>query len=107
QQLDLAKWIFGGAPTEIFVLGRIGQNDTLRGADYVQVHLGFPRGGMALVCVARSLPAGDAYDSLSLIGSTGAAYADDHYQSHLLYRGSAPAALKTGEGIMGLTAQLR
>ena len=30
---------------------------------------------------------------MSLIGSTGAAYADDHHNSHLLFAGGAPNAL--------------
>jgi predicted dehydrogenase len=107
QHLDLAKWMFSGLPTEIFVLGKAGQTDARRGPEYVQIHLGFPRGGMALISLAHALPAGDGYDSLSLVGSTGAAYADDHYQTHLLYRGGTPAALKAREGIAAATAQLR
>jgi len=107
QHLDLAQWIFRGPPTEIFVLGRNGPAEGSRGPEYVQIHLGFPHGGMALISLAESLPDGESYDSLSLVGSTGAAYADDHYQTHLLYRGGTPAALKTGEGIMAITAELR
>ena len=50
QQLDLAQWMFRGLPTEIFVLGRVGPTDAARGPDYVQIHLGFPHGGMAVGC---------------------------------------------------------
>jgi predicted dehydrogenase len=107
QQLDLAQWMFRGLPTEIFVLGRNVRSGSPGGPEYLQIHLGFPRGGMALISLARTLPAGEGYDSLSLAGSTGAAYADDHYQRQLLYRGGTPLALKTGEGIVAVTSQVR
>jgi predicted dehydrogenase len=54
----------------------------------LQLHLGFPVGGMALIDCTRTLPArSDTYYSLTLIGSTGAAYADDHHNTNLLLRG--------------------
>src|SRR5262249_1046053 len=52
-------------------------------------------------------PPGDDYFSLSLIGSSGAAYADDHHNAQLLYGGGHPAALRTGQGDAGLLGQLR
>jgi len=107
QQLDLTVWMFRGLPTEIFVLGRNAESDAAPTPEYLQIHLGFPNGGMALISLAQALPAGDGYDSLSLVGSTGAAYADDQYQTQVVYRGGTPAALKTGEGIMAVTSQLR
>jgi predicted dehydrogenase len=62
---------------------------------------------MALIDDARTLPSGDGYFSLSLIGSTGAAYADDHHNRNLLFRGGDPNAIDTGQGSLHLTAQLR
>ena len=48
------------------------------------------------------LPAGQGYDSLSLIGSRGAAYSDDHHNSHLLFTGGHPSALidDSGDGLL-------
>ena len=40
----------------------------------------------------NSLPAGEGYRSLSLIGSRGAAYADDHRNRNLFFDGGAPQA---------------
>ena len=95
--IDLALWMFGGSPTEVYAVGRPG---------YAQVHLGFPDGGMALIDEARTLPDGDGYLSLSLIGSTGAAYADDHHNRNLVFRGGDPSAIDTSQGSAALTAQL-
>ena len=51
---------------------------------YVHVHLGFPEGGMALMDDAQTLSGGDGCFSLSMIGSTGAAYANDLFHLVLL-----------------------
>ena len=45
--------------------------------------------------------------SLSLIGSTGAAYADDHHNRNLLFRGGDPNAIETDQGSIHLTSQLQ
>ena len=95
--IDLAIWLFDGLPTEVYAVGRSG---------YAQVHLGFPDGGMALIDEARTLPYGDGYLSLSLIGSTGAAYADDHHNRNLVFQGGDPSAIDTGQGSAALAAQL-
>ena len=96
--IDLAIWLFDGMPTEVYAVSR---------PSYVQVHLGFADGGMALIDDAQTLPGGDGYFSLSLIGSTGAAYADDHHNRNLLFRGGDPSAIETGQGSLHLTAQLQ
>jgi myo-inositol 2-dehydrogenase / D-chiro-inositol 1-dehydrogenase len=101
REIDLACWLFAGAPTEVYAAGRPPPDP-----DYVQMHLGFAGGGMALLDLARALPAGADYFSLSLIGSAGAAYADDHHNVQLLYAGGHPAALRTGQGDACLLAQL-
>jgi predicted dehydrogenase len=87
-QLDLAVWLFGDRPTDVYSCQRAG---------YRQIHLGFKDGGMALIDIDRSLPEGNAYDSLSLIGSTGAAYADDHHNTQLLFGEPGPRALLTSQ----------
>lgn len=97
RELDLAHWLFGAAPDEIYATHAPG---------YVQMHLGFPDGGMALIDVASAIPSGDDYFSLCMIGSTGAAYADDHHNQQLLYRGDHPQAIKTGQGCTHLVEEL-
>src|SRR5205085_8908378 len=98
-EIDLACWLFGQPPSEVYAAGRP--------PDYAQLHLGFPGGGMALIDYARTLPPGDAYFSLSLIGSAGAAYADDHHNMQLLFGRGHPRALNTGQGDGRLLAQLQ
>ncbi len=110
--IDLATWMFGCRPMQIYAVSREAASRKAAGSangvtDFVQLHLGFPDGGMALIDVATSMPDGDSYYSLSMIGSTGAAYADDHHNMQLLYRGGRPSALKIGQGCRHLTAQLQ
>ena len=98
---DLACWMFGSAPEKVWTL-RSPSNP-----DYIQFHLGFANDGMAMIDIAGSLPAGDGYFSLSMIGGTGAAYADDHHNMNLLYSGGQPNALRTSQGRADLTRQLQ
>jgi myo-inositol 2-dehydrogenase/D-chiro-inositol 1-dehydrogenase len=95
-EIDLACFFFRRPPVDIWAGGEMA---------YVQLHLGFAGGGMALIDLARTLPAGEGYFSLSLIGSTGAAYSDDHHDRQLLFgRGRAEAPL-TGQGSAHLRLQ--
>jgi predicted dehydrogenase len=89
RDLDLILWYFGAEPNVVHAVGH---------ARGTQIHLGFPGGGMAMLEHA-SVPAGDAYYSLSLIGASGAAYIDDHANMQLVFRGDAPRAVRTDEGI--------
>jgi predicted dehydrogenase len=89
RDLDLAVWLVG-KPVEIVYAVEAGR--------FVQVHLGFGGGAMALIDYTDQLPAGDGYTSLSVIGSAGAAYFDDHQNRQLLYSGGSPRAVLTGEG---------
>ena len=98
--VDLAVWLFGVAPTRIYAIGR------LDGA-YLQIHFGFPGDGMAVLDLSSALPAGAGYDSVSMIGSKGAAYSDDHHNTHLLYGGGQPSALISGPGIAHLAHELQ
>jgi predicted dehydrogenase len=95
-QLDLANWLFGSLPGEVYAVRRGASGN------YAHVHLGFPGDGMALVDVATTLPGGEDYYSLSLIGGDGSVYADDHHNMHLLYAGGQPEAVRGGEGVAGL-----
>ena len=98
---DLACWMFGGTPEKVWTL------QTPSNPDYIQFHLGFANGGMAMIDIACSLPAGGDYFSLSIIGATGTAYADDHHNMNLLYAGDQPNALRTSEGRADLAGQLQ
>ena len=92
--IDLAIRFFGSSPAELYCVARGDQS-------YLQAHLGFAGGGMAVLDFSDRLPSGQGYDSLSLIGSSGAAYSDDHHNTHLLFTGGHPAALidDCGEGL--------
>ena len=90
--IDLANWFFGQMPSHVYATGRTATPGAAELADYVQIHLGFPQGGMALIECASRLPRGEPYDSLSLIGSKGSAYVDDHHNMHLLFQGNQPVA---------------
>ena len=101
EQLDLAMWIFDGLPTTVFATRHDDRTDTL------QIHVGYPSGGMGLITICKSLPAGHRYCSCSLIGSNGAAYSDDLRQMQLLFQGNSPRAERTTEGILSHVEELR
>lgn len=101
QQLDLAQWIFGTLPTEIYAVAHQQYQSTS------QVHFGFPGGAMTLITTSKSLPEGDRYCSCSVIGSTGAAYADDHRQMQLIYQPGGIQANRTAEGVLARVEELR
>ena len=98
QDIDLALWMFGQLPTSVYA---VGQAD-----GYLQIHLGFANDGMALIDYSNNLPSGGDYFSLTLIGSTGAAYADDHHNMNLVYAGGDPSAIRTSLGKVHLLAML-
>jgi len=100
--LDLANWLFDTLPDSIYAVA----GDP--GDDYVQVHLGFPGGGMALIDHAASLPErANPYESVTMIGSTGAAYSDQHHNSQMLIGREQTLAVPTGEGTRALCEQLQ
>lgn len=98
---DIACWLFGDAPKTVWSL------QSAANPDYIQFHLGFANDGMAMIDVAASLPSGGDYFSLTMIGGTGAAYADDHHNMNLLYNGGQPNALRTSHGQANLAGQLQ
>ena len=87
-EIALVQWLFEERPDRIYA-----RRSAHGSGSYVQVHLGFPAGGMALIDCASTLRAGRGYYSLSVIGASGAAYADDHHNTHLVFRGDDPRAL--------------
>lgn len=92
RDIDVALWLAGSRPDRVFAVEQKAE----RGR-YVQVHLGFPAGGMALLDFDSGLPAGADYHSLSVIAQSGAAYADDHQNAQLLFRGGSAQAVRTDE----------
>lgn len=95
RDIDVTLWLVGRQPDRVFAVEQKAQG----GGQYVQVHLGFPGGAMALLDFSNQLPPGDGYESLSVIAAHGAAYADDHQNRQLLYRGGHPQAVRTPEDV--------
>lgn len=85
--VDLALWLTGERPDAVHAS---------HNPHALLIHLGFPSGAMAMLDFTGTLPEGESYRSLSLIGSRGAAYADDHRDRNLLFNGGAPAASAPG-----------
>ena len=106
-EIDLAIWLFGGLPTEVYATGRRVSHGGIDQPDYVQVHLGFEGDGMSLIDYSVSLPPGPGYHFLSMIGSKGAAYADDHHNVNLVYGAGGTRALGAGQGAGHILAQLQ
>lgn len=77
--LDQILWYFGELPTVAFAHRISGKHD--------HVHLGFANGGMALASFASS---NETHPSLSLIGSSGAAYADEQANKQILVHRDFP-----------------
>jgi predicted dehydrogenase len=88
--LDIAMWLMGETPDRAYAVEAQHLDRTGPIGRAMQVHLGFPSGGMALLDFAQRPPAHDSYQSLSVIGSSGAAYADDHQNMQLSYGGAGP-----------------
>jgi predicted dehydrogenase len=97
RDLDLISWLFRAAPEVIFAV------ESSQGRTFIQVHLGFTDGGMAIVDYSNRLPSGSGYQMLSVIGSAGVACADDHHNMQLHFTGGRPRALPSNERIRGLT----
>ena len=105
RDLDLVLNVFQALPTEVYAVARsvLGSTEP----DYLQVHLGFDGGGMALIDRSTTLPPGDGYFSFSVIGSDGAIYADDHLNKQLIFGGQHPVAVGTGSGELASVADLQ
>jgi predicted dehydrogenase len=97
RDLDLVTWFCGKPPNLVYAveLTTSGSSERLG----VQVHLGFPGEGMALVDHVVHSPSDAGYCSLAVIGSTGAAYADDHQNSQLVVRQGDVRAVRADEGV--------
>jgi predicted dehydrogenase len=105
--LELTLWLMGKPPDRVYAIQQRVKEPGFPGSRFVQVHLGFPCGGMALIDCTNRLPPGDTYQSLAVLGSAGAAYADDHQNMQLVYRGGRPQAVRTDEGTSYLAAMVQ
>lgn len=85
QQIDLTLWLMEKSPTVVYAVERETEAKNNQGK-YLQIHLGFPGNAMALLVYSNLLPASAPYRSLHVIGSAGAAYADDQQNMQLLYQ---------------------
>lgn len=97
--IDLALWFVGKSPDTVFATESSREATASHDGRTIQVHLGFSDGAMALIDYTNQLPAGDDYQSFSIIGSAGAAYADDHQNVQLLYQGDQPRAVRVEEEV--------
>jgi len=89
RDLDLAIWLAGARPDVAYACGDIANVGA-----YLQVHLGFDGGGMALIDYCTRLPEDSrGYQSLHVIGSSGAAYCDEQQQVQLSFGGGLPRAV--------------
>jgi UDP-N-acetyl-2-amino-2-deoxyglucuronate dehydrogenase len=96
-EIDQTLWLFGEHPTLVHAVAAPNQ---------LQVHLGFESGAMAIFDVMAGLPLGESYYSLTLIGSLGSAYADDHHNMQLIYRGGRAEAFATNQHSLAVNAQI-
>ena len=92
RDIDVALWLAGARPNRVFAVEQKTEDGR-----YAQIHLGFPPGAMAMLDFDSLLPADDSYHALSVIAASGAAYADDHQNAQLLYRGGRARAVRTDE----------
>ena len=100
-EVDIACWLFEEQPTRVYAMPSSENCAT-------QIHLGFPSGGMALIDSGAVLPPGsDPYYTLSLIGSRGAVYADDHHNINLHWQAGTTSARNVGQGQEHVRRQLQ
>ena len=69
RDLDVVLWLIGHSPDAVYAVEQTDSNPSNSRGRFLQVHLGFPSGAMALLDFADRLPPGEGYQSLSLIGS--------------------------------------
>ena len=97
RDLDLVRWYFQADVRVVYAV---------KHARSLQLHLGLAGDGMATIDHA-SVPAGDAYYSLTLIGANGAASADDHANVQLAYQGGPVRGIRADEGIVQWVTMLQ
>ncbi len=105
--LDLALWLCDQPVERVYAIEQELRDAAEPAGRYLQVHLGFTR-GMALIDYTNRLLPGDSYHSLSVIGFSGAAYAEDDQNMQLAFRGGEAKALhSSGQPILAWTATVQ
>ena len=98
--IDLARWFFQDEPR---------MRQWVEAKHSLLCHLQFPSDGMALMNVSNPFEGEVAYESVQLIGATGAAYGDDHHNTHLHFRKNSVSARihhhNIMHGLMGLVSE--
>jgi predicted dehydrogenase len=87
--IDLATWLVNRQPEIVYAISNADRQ-------YGQVHIGFSGGAMAIVTYANCVLLG--FRQLTVIGSRGAAYADDHLNHQLQLQSMDTTAHPTGYG---------
>jgi predicted dehydrogenase len=95
--LDLVAWLFGKSPNLVYAVEQTAPGSSERLG--VQVHLGFPEGGMALVDSTAHTNVACCYRSLTVISSSGAAYADDQQNVQLVMQQGDARWVAADEGL--------
>lgn len=99
RDLEMACSLVGRSPNLVYAVSTQRRDSTATSGRFIQAHLGFSKGAMALVDYGDQLPAGDGYQFLSVIAAHGAAYLDDQQNGQLHYRGGQPQSVQAGEGV--------
>lgn len=105
--LEMASSLVGRAPNLVYAVSTPQSRADGSTGRYFQAHLGFSSGAMALVDYCDQLRAGCAYETLSVIGASGAAYIDEQQNAQLLYSGGQPQAIRADEGVRPLANLLQ
>lgn len=95
RDLELALWLTASSPDRVYAVEH--RQGGVPAGRFIQVQLGFSE-GTALLDYTDRLPSDPGYSSLSVIGVSGAAYADDHQNMQLAYQAGGPRAVRTEEG---------
>ncbi|MBM4074197.1 MAG: hypothetical protein FJ267_00960 [Planctomycetes bacterium] len=107
RDVELATWLMARPLETVFALRMNSRKAEAHRKDHIesgpswQIHLGFDGDGMALLtyshCGHAEGAGGDDYQTLSVIASTGAAYADDHANQQLLFHQGGTRAIRQNE----------
>lgn len=101
--IDLACSVFQSAPETVWAIQKIfGQASRC-----MNLHMGFPQNGMALIDVSIGDSFGAGYFTWSVIGSDGAAYIDDHHDMQLLIRDSQRRAITAPDTSLSILSQVQ
>jgi len=106
RDLDLALWYAGDLPRSVYATAVSGTHHPVHG-DVISVHLGFDGGAMALIDYSGCLPGGDGHQAVSVIGSSGAIYSDDHDNRQLVFDGGSARTLLADEGLACIVAMVQ